>query len=146
MISFEEFNGLSEEEQKSVLQKLKGEVGVKEVIEAWGISRSKLYNMQNRLGITNERKSRKPKDKKVKPTRSLRKPRAESIDAVNSNFEVASNEPAGELDLNQNPPKFSLQLETYGPASILVDTIQMILLSERVAHLNLKVNIQIEQM
>ncbi|MEN6390805.1 MAG: hypothetical protein ABFD04_10345 [Syntrophomonas sp.] len=47
-----------------------------------------------------------------------------------------------DLDLNKNAPNFSLQLETTGPASLLVDTLQMILLSERVAHLNLKVKMK----
>ncbi|MEQ8176024.1 MAG: hypothetical protein ABRQ26_13270 [Syntrophomonadaceae bacterium] len=146
MISFEEFTSLTAEEQKSMLQNLKNEVSIKEIIEAWGISRSKLYSMQNKLGITNEpRKPRKPKDKKTKATRSPRKPRSETNPSTNTNFEFTSTDFNEELDSNINAPKFSLQLETMGPAPLLVDTIQMILLSERVAHLNLKINIQIEQ-
>lgn len=146
MISFEEFNSLSEEEQKSMLQNLKSEVSIKEIVEAWGISRSKLYYMQNKLGIPNEpRKPRKPKEKKAKAARSPRKPRSEPNPSVDANSEVTSSESDLELGSITNTPKFSLQLETTGPAGLLVDTIQMILLSDRVANLNIKINIQIEQ-
>jgi len=146
MISFEEFNSLPEEEQKGVLQDLKGRVSIKEIIEAWGISQSKLYSMQNKLGITNEtRNSRKPKDKKTKVTRSPRKSRSNKSPFENINNELSSSVLNPDLNSNKNAPNFSLQLETTGSASLLVDTLQMILLSERVAYLNLKVNIQIEQ-
>lgn len=144
MISLEEFNNLPEEEKKNVLQTLKTESGIKEIIETWGISRSKLYSMQNKLGIPNEaRNPRKSRDKKIKVTKSRnpRNPRSEKTDSVESNNQFI----APEMDENGTPPKFSLQLETTGPAALLVDTLQMILLSDRVAGLNLRVSIQIEQ-
>lgn len=148
MISFEEFNTLSGEEQKSMLQSLKGEVSIKEIIETWGISRSKLYSIQNNLGITNEtRKPRKPKDKKTKviSSRSPRNPRSEKNYSIHTNDDFTSSELNVESEIHKKTPNFSLALETTGPAALLVDTLQTILLSDRVAHLNLKVNIQIEQ-
>ncbi|MEN6349391.1 MAG: hypothetical protein ABFD08_08385 [Syntrophomonas sp.] len=148
MISLDEFNNLPEDEKMNMLQNLKNEVGVKEIIEAWGISRSKLYSIQNKLGITSEiKKPRKPKDKKIKVTRSRspRNPRSEMSSSINTNNEFSSGRLNVESEAQKNTPKFSMALETTGPAALLVDTLQTFLLSERVAHLNLKVNIQIEQ-
>jgi hypothetical protein len=146
MISFEEFNSLPEEEQKSVLQGLKGQVSVKEIIELWGVSRARLYSMQNKLGITNEtRKPSKSKDKKTKVVRSPRKTRSNKNSSVDNNHGIVLTDTNAELNLNKDISRFSLQLETTGPASLLADTLKMILLSERVANLNLKVDIQIEQ-
>lgn len=148
MISLDEFNNLPEEEKKNTLLTLKNEVGIKEILEAWGISRSKLYNMQNKLGISNEtKKPKKPLDKKTRvvKSRSPRKPGPQVTFNADNGRESYPKESGFEQNINTSTPMFSLQLETTGPAAILVDTIQMILLSERVVNLNLKVNIQIEQ-
>lgn len=140
MISLDEFNNLPDEEKKNILQTLKTEVGIKEIIETWGISRAKLYNLQNKLGLSNgNRRPGKTKEKKTNVTRG-RAPR--NLRAENHDILIP---PDAGGDSEANETKFSLQLETTGPASLLVDTLKMILLSERVAHLTLKVNIQIEQ-
>lgn len=51
IISFAEFNKLDKEQQKETILKLKDSIGATAVIEAWGISRSKFYNLLNKLNI-----------------------------------------------------------------------------------------------
>lgn len=51
ILSLDEFEAMSKNEQKELLENLKEEMGTTALIKHWGISRTKMYNMIHQLGI-----------------------------------------------------------------------------------------------
>lgn len=148
MLTLNEFNNISEEEQKATLQSLKSEFSVKEIIEAWNISRSKFYSMLHKFKIPTE--VRKPKKSNGQKYSS----KAATYPTIQKPVTKRSNNKANELVVDvadvliDNPGpnnKFSLQLDTQGSASLISETLQMILKSEQVANSTLHINLQIKQ-
>jgi hypothetical protein len=64
-ISLTDFNKLSEKEKKKALESFKKEVGVGGIVQAWDISRSKVYSMLRKYNISNNSKGRSTKKKRA---------------------------------------------------------------------------------
>lgn len=62
IISWEEFEQLDQNEQRELLTALKDSVGTSTIIEQWGISRSKFYNLLNKLNIPKGKIRNKPSE------------------------------------------------------------------------------------
>lgn len=58
LISQEEFNALSTEEQKTVLSVARDQFGASYIIEQWGVSRNKFYSILKDLGIETKKRSK----------------------------------------------------------------------------------------
>ncbi len=56
MISFSEFNKLSNDQKRDYLNEIRAEHSVKEIMEQWGITRSLFYQMAHEVGLPLARK------------------------------------------------------------------------------------------
>lgn len=162
VISLSEFNNLSDEDKKKTLKNLKLEVGVSGIVNEWNISRSKAYSMMRGLNISvNTKASRPSKTKMIDESLKDKNNEVGNIQANNNaNTATATNPQADESHgtarnpiLSQstvtasrnNSSKFHLYVETQGSASMINETLRMLLESGRLTDFNLKINMTLQE-
>lgn len=149
VISLSEFNSLNEKEKKKTLQELKSEVGVSGLVEAWSVSRAKIYSMLHELNIpVNPRKPRKtganPPDILIKHSSEQKQSGRERKSKKQS--KETNPEMMGVYDvISADGSKFSLSLDTQGHASAISQTIQLLLSSGKFENTNLHLNLRLEE-
>lgn len=156
-ISLSDFNQLPAKEKKEVLQDLKKNLGVSGIVQAWEISRSKVYSMLKEFDIALDSK-KGPKSKPDKPKVSFEKENQDKNRKIRTSSELKRNKLteesktgkseqtlAWESDLMEEA-KFSLYLDTQGTGEIISQTLQLLLGSEQLSNSDLHLNISIEEM
>lgn len=113
MITFPEFNQLSDNDKRECLSTLRAEHSVKDILEQWGITRPLFYKIAHDVGLPLARKGKangktKPKSKEKKITNAAR-----------------DSYPSAELKVSTNNT-LSLSLDTTGPASIVKNVLSLI--------------------
>lgn len=163
VISMSEFTKLSEKEQHNTLNDLKQTIGVNGIVEAWGISRSKVYSMLLEYNIpTNGKGTSKTEGKKT--ANSRKESRNEPGSTEHTKKTMVSNKassPTGNRKTRKtrrprssNPvlhsgpeedSKFTLHMDTQGTATVISEALQLILESNQFSHSNLHVNLMVEE-
>lgn len=130
-LSLEDFSNLSTKEKKKTLEDMKKEMGVSGIVQAWNVSRSKVYNLLHDFDIPVT-----PKKRTLKP----KKP--DTLQAENQ-----ENKSSGSKD-NMQPDdssKFSLYLETQGSAKFINETVQNLLTANNLNGSMLQINISVQE-
>lgn len=137
LVSLSEFENLNEKEKKKVLRQMKSEVGVSGIVEAWGVSRSKVYSMLHDFNVPlDPRKPRKADESKKDQDESWEASDVGSDGDKRAEFR---------LELEENPSPFSLHLETRGNLAAISETVQLLLGSGKLAKTNLHLNLTITE-
>ncbi|MGR6835832.1 hypothetical protein [Syntrophomonas erecta] len=113
MLSFTDFNNLSNEEKLTYLQKLRNQRSVNDIASAWGISKSKYYAMAREIGLP-----MKARGKRARKTNSS--PSTETQNANNTPNQITT-----EPEEQNNRSKFSFSLDTQGPASMVYNVLSI---------------------
>lgn len=163
IISLSEFAELSSRDKKNTLSDLKSDIGVSGIVEAWGISRSKVYNMLKELDIPRNSKTGS-KARSIKTTKKAKHQESENtpVDQKTAASENnLSSSKAGKngsrkgkrlapyapgLTSEEVYSKFSLHMDTEGNALYISDTLQNILASAKLSNANLHVNVTLEEL
>lgn len=145
VISLTDFNNLNEKDKRKTLQELKNDIGVSGLVREWNVSRAKIYSLLHELDVpVNPRKPRKsvmtspgasPGGNENQKSKKRNKDQQE---ATPEYYEVY-NAFAAEV------PKFSLSLDTQGEASVISQTIQVLLASGKFENANLHLNLTLEE-
>lgn len=153
-ISLNDFNNLTQEEMKETLQNLKAQIGVSGIVNAWGISRSKVYGMLNDLNIPLNPRGRKTSktsasgEKKTAPDKQVSAETAKGKKNGKPKTKQKHITPESSLDFDMeevNDSKFSLYLETEGSASFISEAVQMLLAANKFTSANMHVNITLKE-
>jgi len=159
IISLSDFNNLSDKDKTKTFAELKQSVGVSGIIKEWNISRSKVYSMMREFNIPVHKKTnRSLKTKKEDGSKSMientnlkvnkknvapaSKPKRERRGKVGSEASSQSTLVVSKTE----DSKFHLYVETQGSASMINDTLSMILESGRLTEANLQVNLTLQEM
>lgn len=90
MISFQEFERLSQEEQVKVLTQLRNTNGVKKILEAWGIPRESLYAVMRELGVPIRQRKQDQNTAKNKRTKTAKSASTEKLAPEPVNMQLES--------------------------------------------------------
>lgn len=141
VVSLAEFETMPEKDRKKALREMKSDIGVSGITEAWGISRSRVYNLLHELNIPLEpRKTRKDEG----PKRSKKRDTSDGQGEMTMNTS-RSDGPNPRLEFEIDPPPFSLHLETSGNAEAISEAVQLLLSSGKLSASNLHLNLTINQ-
>ncbi|HWP97823.1 MAG TPA: hypothetical protein VN426_13340 [Syntrophomonadaceae bacterium] len=163
VISMSDFSKLSQKEQHSTLDELKQTIGVAGIMDAWGISRSKVYSMMLEFNIPSASK-RTPKNESRKTTNS-RKESKNGTESVDQDQKTMASNKANSSTNKRNTrktrrprstnsvmhagreedSKFTLQMDTQGSAAVISEALQHLLESSQFSHTNLHINLMLEQ-
>lgn len=148
-ITYSDFKNLSEEEQKTMLEKLRNEVGVSELIKTWGISRSKIYNMIHDLGLSVASKGKHLKENKNSATATGVKQTKKRVVSRQNGSDVNVAYP-GELDPGAigNLTKqqlFSIALTTQGPSQVVSKKLQLLFENNFIPNTNVRITVNIDE-
>ncbi len=146
VISLLEFDNLSEKDRKKTLQELKSEIGVSGLVEAWSVSRAKIYSMLHELNVpVNPRKPRKAGEEAPSGSSHPHGKRSRNKGKDENNEKTIPEYAQSYQVLNADGPKFTLSLDTQGEASAISQTIQLLLSSGKFEHTNLHINLRLEE-
>lgn len=142
VVSLSEFEAMPEKDRKRTLREMKSEIGVNGITEAWGISRSRVYNLLHELNIPLEpKKTRKGEgaDKRRKKNENSEVQRELTVNSDHLDI------PDPRLDFEVDSPSFTLHLETSGSVGTISEAVQLLLSSGKLSNSNLHLNLTINQ-
>lgn len=111
MITYSEFKQLSNEEKRDSLTRLREERSVKDILEAWGITRPVYYALAHEIGLPLNRKGDVKQGKPKKHINRVQDLKAKYIETPHEDVEKSN---------------FTLSLNTVGPVSIIKNILSSI--------------------
>lgn len=142
VVSLAEFETMPEKDRKKVLRGMKSEIGVNGITEAWGISRSRVYNMLHELNIPLEpRKTGKSDSASKRGKKSEKSEIGGDMKEKTAHPEI----PNPRLEFETDSPPFALHLETSGKVEAISEAVQLLLSSDKLSSSNLHLNLTINQ-
>lgn len=142
VVSLAEFETMSEKDRKKVLREMKSEMGVNGITEAWGISRSRVYNLLHELNIPLEPRKTGKGDGNAK----RRKKNEKAEIGWDMNDKLAHPEiPNPRMEFETDSPPFALHLETSGSVGAISEAVHLLLSSDKLNSTNLHLNLTINE-
>lgn len=142
VVSLAEFETMPEKDRKKTLRELKSEIGVNGITEAWGISRSRVYNLLHELNIPLEPRKTRKGEGAEKRRRKNENPEGQGEISVNTDH---TDIPYPRLDFETEAAPFTLHLETSGSVGAISEAVQLLLSSGQLSNSNLQLNLTINQ-
>ncbi|MEQ8174489.1 MAG: hypothetical protein ABRQ26_05395 [Syntrophomonadaceae bacterium] len=142
VVSLAEFETMPEKDRKKVLREMKSEIGVNGITEAWGISRSRVYNLLHELSIPLEPRKTRKGENAEKSREKSENSQAKREMKVNTD---RSDIPSPRLEFEVDSPAFTLHLETSGNIGAISEAVQLLLSSGQLSSSNLHLNLTINQ-
>lgn len=132
MMTYAEFMNLPAEKQKVVLEEMRREHGVGNLVKIWGISTSRLYKLIHELNLSVSKRGRKAKNSKKTSLPPARQPKDNLL--------------FSKLDNSQAPgSKMTFTITAEGDGDILVKRLQPLFTAMSAANLTFKVSIFAEE-
>lgn len=142
VVSLAEFETMPEKDRKKALREMKSAIGVNGITEAWGISRSRVYNLLHELNIPLEPRKTSKSEGPEKRRPKNETPEAQGEMTVNTDH---SDIPTPRLEFEADSPPFTLHLETSGNVGAISEAVQLLLSSGKLSSSNLHLALTINQ-
>lgn len=131
MISYSEFLALPVEKQAQMLDEMRKEHGVGNLVKMWGISTSRLYHLIHDLNLPVSKRGRKAKTSKKSSLVSK-----SSIEAIR---------PIKSPELKDVTAKLTLSLSAEGQGEILLQRLQPLFMAMAAANIKFKISVIAEE-
>lgn len=130
-VSIEKFEKLIPEEQISILEEMKKEMGVDGILKQWKISRAKFYKMKSKineyLALSDSQGNKEIEHSLLVPLENINIP----VQSQNSKAQAEQ--------------KFSFAINMVGSLSPLTSTLQLLEQSKLIPSSNMQISVQIEE-
>lgn len=144
-ISYNDFKQLPPKQQKDTLEALRNEIGITALIQSWGISRSKIYNIIHDLGISvspkvkNSEPNKNDSSKKTKQKKQIVSKQNEFDDIEISPFQLSTE------DTIPSDLPFSVSLTAQGPFQIVSEKLQFMFQHNSLPNTNVRITVNIDE-
>lgn len=142
-ISYSDFKQLPVKQQKETLETLRNDIGISALIQSWGISRSKIYNVIHDLGLSVSVKKDSSKQNKAESPKNTKK--KQSLSQQNYNNEM---ENPTEFNTNDKIPSqlpFSVSLVAQGSYQDISENLPVLFQHNFFPHTNVRVTVNIDE-
>jgi predicted DNA-binding protein YlxM (UPF0122 family) len=134
-VTLKQFEMLNPDEQRSILSRMKNEIGINGILEQWKISRSKYYSILKRTQKPLNREERKIK-----------------VSGDMEDSKIFSQSERVSMPVQNNPlktdfdEKFSFSINMVGSFDLLTNTLQQLKQAQFLPSSNLHISVKIEEL